>query len=456
MDGWAAVELAGLELGDERLNKRAITLLAAMAESPESSIPKACGGWAASKAAYRFLDNGRVQASAVRQMHARHSVQRMGVRTEVLLVQDTTGLDYTAHRRTRGLGKLDNDWVRGLKQHTVLAVGTDGLPLGVVHQALWARDDAEAGKKHRRKQASIQDKESFRWVRSLERSRAAVPAGIVTITVADREADIYEVFAAGRPGRSELLIRAAQDRRVATEQRYVWASVQAAAVGGTMTVRVEHSGNRPCRTARLRLRSRKVSLVPPARPAGPDRLEPVAVTGILAEEVDPPAGQEPVCWLLLTTLEIAGVQEVERAVRWYSYRWLVERYHYVLKSGCHVEDLQLETAERLERALAFYSIVAWRLLWLTYESRLRPQESCQVALSRPEWEALYATTHKTADVPDEAPPLREAVRWIGQLGGFLGRKGDGEPGVKTLWRGWMRLRDMTTTWCILRPDVGNG
>ena len=456
MDGWAAVELSELELGDKRLKQRAVKVLDALSAAPTSSIPAACGSWSSSKAAYRFFDNDRVKASAVREAHAVRTVQRMEGRSRVLLVQDTTGLDYTRHRGTRGLGALDNHWIVGLKQHTVLAVGTDGTPLGVVHQEIWARDDAEAGVKRRHKALPIQAKESYRWVRSLEQSRSRVPPAVVTITVADREADIYEVFAAARPGRSELLIRAAQDRRVATEQRYLWDSVSAVEPCGTMTVSIARSGDRPARTATLRIRFRSVELLPPSRPAGSGPLPPVWVTAILAEEVAPPAGGEAVCWLLLTTLAVEDAAAAEQCVRWYSCRWLVERYHYVLKSGCQVEELQLESAERLERALALYSMVAWRLLWLTYESRLRPDESCEVALSRAEWQSLYATTHKTAQVPETPMPLRQAVRWIAQLGGFLGRKSDREPGVKTLWRGWMRLIDITATWSILRPDVGNG
>ena len=155
--------------------------------------------------------------------------------------------------------------------------------------------------------------------------------------------------------------------------------------------------------------------------------------------------------MLLTTLPITTFPEARQVLRWYTYRWRIERYHYVLKSGCQVEKLQLETVDRLTRAVAVYSIVAWRLLWLTYQARQNPEAPCTVALSDSEWQALYAKVNKTATLPDDPPSLQTAVRWIAKLGGFLGRKGDGEPGVKVLWRGLRRLEDLADMWALLRP-----
>lgn len=167
---------------------------------------------------------------------------------------------------------------------------------------------------------------------------------------------------------------------------------------------------------------------------------------VLAEEAHPPPGVPPLCWLLLTTMPVPDFATARQYVQWYSARWLIERYHYVLKSGCRVEALQLETAERLERALATYAVVAWRLLWLTYEARRQPQAPCTVVLDAHEWHALACTIQRTPTPPMVAPTLAEAVRWIAQLGGFLGRRHDGDPGAKTLWRGLQRLHDIAATW----------
>lgn len=156
-------------------------------------------------------------------------------------------------------------------------------------------------------------------------------------------------------------------------------------------------------------------------------------------------------WLLLTTLPVTSFEDVVQCLRWYSYRWLIERYHYVLKSGCRIEQLQLETAERIHRALATYTIVAWRLLWITYLARYHPDAPADTVLETHEWQALYCTIHHTALPPPSPPSVHTCVRWIAQLGGFLARRRDGEPGVKTIWQGLRRLHDIAQTWLLVSP-----
>ena len=144
-----------------------------------------------------------------------------------------------------------------------------------------------------------------------------------------------------------------------------------------------------------------------------------------------------------------------QCVHWYTMRWFIERYHYVLKSGCQVEELQLEEAMRLQRATAVYCIVAWRILFLTYLSRVHPDEFCTRVLERFEWEALYCFTTKNHHLPENPLTISDVTRRIAILGGFLGRKGDGEPGAKVLWRGLRRLNDISHAY-VLCKDVGNG
>ncbi len=271
----------------------------------------------------------------------------------------------------------------------------------------------------------------------------------MVVTIADREADIYDLFALPRREGAHLLIRGAHNRRVSHEARYVWQAVRSSAVSGEMTVEVGRKDGHPPRLARVTVRHTSLFLQPPRHRRGRAALSPIPVHVILAEEEHPPPGANAVCWLLLTTLTVSTFEEAVQCVRWYSYRWLIERYHFVLKSGCRLEELQLEEAQRIERALATYCIVAWRLLWLTYEARQNPDASCETALERHEWQALYGTIHQTPLVPDTPPTLGQAVRWIAQLGGFLGRKHDGDPVVKTIWQGMRRLHDIANTWQLL-------
>jgi hypothetical protein len=216
--------------------------------------------------------------------------------------------------------------------------------------------------------------------------------------------------------------------------------------------------DRPARDAHLALRYAAVALVPPRRRGG-GRLPPVDVDAVLVEEDAAPAGQEPVRWLLLTSVPVADVASAWERVTWYTYRWRVERYHLVLKSGLRIEQRQLATAARLELCLAVCGVVASRLLRLTYLARVRPAAPAACVLPPDAWPVLWAARHPHAPAPPPAAPtLRQAVREIAALGGFLGRRGDGDPGVITLWRGWQRLQDLRAGYHLATalPTVGNG
>ena len=445
---WSALELRHVDLGDQRLNKRLVKLVDDFLAKPEASVPLASGDWAATKAAYRFWDNPRVDPDDIRAAHRNITLERLAEHHDepLLAIQDTTSFDFTDHPEITGLGYLGHSKRRGFWLHTVLAVSAAGIPLGPLHQHTWTRDPATLGKRAQRNKKETADKESQRWLDALATTQAVLPPGQMVVTVADREADFYDLFAAPRRPGSHLLIRAKPRRRVRQMERLLGEAVRATAAAGTWTVDLRRGDDRPPRQAVLTIRFATVDIAPPSTHPRRKELPHLRLTALLAEEENPPAGQEPVRWWLLTTLPITSLADAVQAVGWYALRWLVERYHYVLKSGCRIEQLQLETAERLERALATYAVVAWRLLWLTYEARRAPEASCEAVLPRDQWQVLHRVVHKTDTVPVSPPSLREAVRQIARLGGFLARKGDGEPGVKTIWRGLRRLEDLVTGW----------
>lgn len=451
MEGWAANELRRTQFGDRRLRDRLIRITEALATKPTASVPEAFGQWSATKAAYRFWDSKRVTPAAIRAGHRDATIERIQDHGLVLAVQDTTDLDFTHHPATKGLGPLEHPALWGLKVHSVLSVSDQGVPLGLLHQAVWARDPEQVGKRHQRRQRETKDKESQRWLTALQSSEEGMPESTRIVTVADREADIYDLFALPRRAGSELLIRAAHNRRV-NDQGYLWETVQRAPVAGEYTFTIQRKEDVAARQATMCVRFTQVMMQPPRHRAGRSSLRVIPVYAVLAQEEAAPVGVQAVQWLLLTTLAVTTFDAALCCVRWYSYRWLIERYHFVLKSGCNVEELQLETAERLESALATYCLVAWRLLWLTYEARRSPETSCSSVLETHQWQALYCTIHHTTIPPAEPPNLQQAMRWIAQLGGFLGRKSDGQPGVKTIWRGLRRLDDIAATWQLLRPS----
>jgi hypothetical protein len=427
-------------LGDERLNRRLQRLVDALAAQPQASVPQALGGWAATKAAYRFWDNDRVTPQAIRAAHFQATQARLPAAGVVLAIQDTTALQFTAHPATTGLGYLTRPDSRGLWVHSVLAVDEAGVPLGLLDQQVWARDPAHFGRRGTRARRLTTAKESQRWLTAVRASAAAVGPGRTVLAVADREADFFDLLAAERPAGVELLVRAKPRRRLHGRTELLGAALAAQPVAAELSVSLPRADDRPARTARLVVRYAAVVLERPSVHPRRRELRPLPLQAVWVEEPAPPAGQPPVRWLLLTTWPVTDPASAVQVVHWYSRRWLIERYHYVLKSGCRVEELQLETAARLERALATYGLVAWRLLWLTYEARRRPEASWAMVLDATEQEVLRR--QYGVGRADPAPTLRQAVHWLARLGGFLGRRGDGEPGVQTLWRGWQRLQAM--------------
>jgi hypothetical protein len=446
--GWVEGEFGGARLYDGRLRRRLYGLAADFFAQPGALIPEACGGTVAqSKAAYRFFANARVDMHSLLTGHVEATAQRIQPHAVVLAVQDTTTLNYTAHPTTEGLGPINTpqDHTVGLILHDTLAFTADGTPLGLVDVQCWARDPQRAGKKALRDGLPIEAKESIKWLRSY-RAAAAVQQlcpSTVVVSVGDREADLHELFweAQQTAGGPKLLVRAERTRRRRVEaagegeHEYLWQKVAALPVAGPHQLEVPRQGARPARTASLAVRYAPVTLRPPERHKA---LGAVAAWAVYAQEVGAPRGVAPLEWMLLTTVPVETLAQALERLQWYTRRWGIEVYHRVLKSGCRIEDRRLRTADSLESCLAIDLVVAWRIFWLAKRARDTPAAPCTVALDDDEWQALYVTVRDTAP-PATVPPLREAVRMIAALGGFLGRKGDGEPGTTTLWRGLAKL-----------------
>jgi hypothetical protein len=436
-------DLYPFDLGHRRLNRRAARLVGDALDNPGASIPQAAGTAAATQAAYRFLDNPHVRATDLDAAHTAYTLQRLAEHPgPVLVPQDTTPADFTSPARNRRLGQLAHAQHFGFFAHSALAVTGDGLPLGLLYQYVWLRPPEQRGKRKHRRSKETADKESQRWLDAEQACAAVVPPQRLLVMIGDREADFYDYFALPRRPNQHVLVRAKGRRRLADRDELLGVAVRGLAVAGQLEVTVPRKDGRPGRTARVAVRHGTVALAPPCTHPRRRQLPPLPVQVVHVVEVGAPAGVEPLQWLLLTTLPVTNFDEAARVVRWYGYRWRVERYHFTLKSGCQLEELQLETAERLRRALALYAMVAARLLYLTYLARQEPGGSCEKVLSREEWEVLWRHHFPGQPLPAGVPPLRQAVWWVARLGGFLGRKRDGEPGVKVLWRGLRKLHDM--------------
>ena len=454
VQGWAENEFGSAELGDKRRRVRLIEMASALGQRPRASLPEAANGdEAALKGMYRFFDNKCVEHGAILESHVSATIERMRVVDTVLAVQDSTEVYWT--HGAQGLGTLRGGKGNheGCLVHTTLALTPERVPLGLLQQQLWRRLGPPRAGDHARR--PIEEKESQKWLTGLEAVGAARAACPTThfISIGDREADVYELFMAPRPEGVDLLVRAMSNRLVAHPERKLWAHVTAAEVAATLTVQVGPREDRPARTAHLTVRWRQATLSPPRKP-GAAKLPRVTVWAILAREEAPPKDAEPVEWMLLTTLPIDHPADALLCLEWYACRWSIEVWHKVLKSGCQIEARELQTAGRLIRCLAVYSVVAWHVLYATMLARHVPDQPCTLLLDEDQWQALYCVIHKTSQLPGQPPTLRQAVRWIAKLGGFLGRKGDGDPGIKSLWQGLQRLFDMTIMYQALRPSLG--
>ena len=449
---WAEEEWGQASLGDTRLVERLITIGRDRYAQPQANIPQTCCSRAKTKAAYRFFDHKETTLQSLLAPHIEATTKRVAKEKVVLAIQDTTSLNYGTHPATTGLGPITNipTGVAGLMLHGTLAVNTDGTPLGLLAAQCWARNPAEFGKGAKRHQLPIEEKESNKWLTSFKAATAIATAcpNTTVVSVGDREADIYEFFALAdqTPNAPLLLVRAKHDRRLLEEQTRMSEYLSNCPVAGVQEIIVPRKGSRPARNAVLSIRHSKVVLAPPI---GKESHPPLSIWSVLAEEENPPVGIDPLRWLLLTTATTDSFEEACERISWYTKRWTIEVFHKTLKSGCHIENRQLGSADRLEACLAIDLVIAWRIHHLTKLGRETPDVPCTVYFEEAEWKALTAFANKNP-IPDEKPPtLREALRMVAVLGGFLARKCDGEPGTQTLWLGLQRLADITEMWKVM-------
>jgi hypothetical protein len=454
-EDWAEAEFMGANLGDKRRTERLVRLAKEMAEQPDSSLPVMMVDGAALKAAYRFFDNPANEHQEILGSHVQSTCRRMAKEGLVLAVQDTTYLDFSHHPGTSGLGPTTSEFKQGLVVHSTIAITPERVAIGVLQQHVWARDAETYAKLPDHKQRKIQDKESYKWLESLEciiELHKGLPETHF-VSVGDREADVYDLFLKERPEGVDLLVRAIRDRRIEEDtQRYLWPALASSPLAAEVEVWVPSTPKRPTHLAQLEVRWKQITLRPPKHRTS-EKLDAATVWAVWVNEPTPPDDAEKVEWMLLTTVPVNSTEAALERMQWYTCRWGIEVWHKVLKSGCRIESRQLDDAENLIRLLAVFSVVAWRILYAGTLARAIPDAPCNLLLEEAEWQALYCTIHRTNILPDHSPTLREAVRMIGRLGGFQGRKSDGEPGAQALWTGFRRLHDLTAMYKIMRfPD----
>lgn len=457
---WAEREFGSMRVYDTRLKERLYTIAQDFYNKPEANIPESCGSKARAIGAYRFFQNKKVSMDVILDAHTEATIERIKRYKTVLVPQDTTTLDYSAHPMTAGLGPTNTIASKsiGLILHDTLAFSEEGTPLGLLDAQIWARDESDRGKSIRRKELPIEQKESMKWLRSYRRlcDVQKLCPNTLLVSIGDRESDIYELFQEAQKGENKpgLLVRSAKNRQRHVEEDRLWSYMSKIDVSGQFQLHVPRRGNNKAREARMALRYAQVELQPPKRLASAN---PIKIWAVYIKESEPlPDVARPLEWMLLTTVAVENWDEAFQKVQWYTRRWGIELYHRTLKSGCRIKDRQLGSADRLETALAVDMVVAWRIYHMTMLGREVPDASASVFFKEEQWKALYCYVHKTPIAPEKPPTLREAIRMVGGIGGHLGRKSDGEPGTVTLWRGIQRLDTAREMYVIFTSSSRDG
>jgi Transposase Tn5 dimerisation domain/Transposase DNA-binding len=481
MQEWIEQEFSSCDLGDRRLDDRLKTIISRISQDPSRSLSSACRGFAEVVACRRFFDNEVVSQSQLLAPHREASLERIKQHLKVLFTQDTTELDFTTKKKLQGTGPLSSPYRRGFFTHNELVVSPERLPLGLWETSIEARLDQDHGKASQRKEKPIEQKETYRWLKGYRHGcdLAQLVPGTQVIVCADREADIYEIFAewqtrlaSGQPAASWLIrsktnrclepfeeeeqVPPPKEQTQKPARQKIQQCLEESPVLGTISFTVpakeqfkkvqggsRKKVSRSRRIATQEIRAIQVQLKAPRRE---DRCLPaVKIWVVQAKEINPPAGEEPIHWILLTSLEATDFEQACEVIDLYLCRWEIEVFHRVLKTGCRVEELQLRTSPRIKLAILLYMIVAWRVLYVMHLGRQCPDLPCSVVFEDDEWQSTWVII-KGGSPPQSPPTLNEMIRMVASFGGFLGRKRDGHPGPQTLWIGLTRVQDFALCW----------
>jgi hypothetical protein len=475
MGSWIDHELAGCVFPDERLGRRFTVLMEQLAHGLGQTLPLACGDWASTKAAYRFLDNRRVSEEEILAGHFQATRARLAsIVGPILVLHDTTEFSFTrsdtqAIGQTRkapaGPQKIDGRWrlhtVCGILMHSSLAVTTEGLPLGLTAVKLWTRKKFKGTNALKGKgmnggahsinatRIPIEKKESIRWLQNVRQSVANLGEGDRCVHIGDRESDIYELFCDCESLKTHFVMRTCVDRRSGDGGRTVTEAMRQQRVKAVHRVEVRDTKGRPS-TAVLEIKYHRLQVCPPI---GKEKRYPdLTLTVIHAQERGQPKGRDRVDWKLITNLPVTCKADAIEKLDWYTLRWKIETFHKILKSGCRAEDSKLRSAERLANLIAILCILAWRVLWL-----------CMVHRASPELPAKLVFTDTEITLLERLVPMKDGLRKrtvgrflirLARLGGYLDRTRDPPPGNMVLWRGMARLTDIHLGF-TLAEDVGN-
>ena len=460
---WYEGEFLDLNLSDERLNKRFGIIMKYRMQKPNGSIPDTFVSWAKTKAAYRFISNDKVDPEMILKSHKNSTINRLKDKNIILAVQDTSEITYSGLEEAEGLGYINHsETAKGFYYHPTIAVTVEGTPLGILDSQVWIRETLTKGKTEKeyalkKRHTPIEQKESNKWLKSYQtlcEIETNNHKDFHLVSVCDREADIFELFyehaKITNENKPDLIVRAKSNRIIsAGAENYLFDELNNHELFAEYKIIVPRKKGVQIRDATLQVKFKEVTIEPPNNLINRSSYSKIKLYAVTTNELNPPKDVDPVHWFILTTLPVLNFDNAFDIIEWYRQRWVIEVFFKTLKSGCNIEKYQFHTFERLKRVLAIDSIIAWRILFLTTFGRECPDLPASILFEEHEWKALHARIHMTKDVPDEVPSLSVVMRQIGQLGGHLGRKSDGYPGVLTISKGLYQLYSISIIWKLL-------
>lgn len=464
---WIDEEFRTIEFGDKRLIKRFKQIVEEFMKNAQLNISSMFDSWSSIKGCYRFFSNDKVSARLILNEHITSTILRIEQDThQVLVLHDTTYIDYKKRYKTSNLDCItknvkSENIAKGLILHNSFAINELSTPLGLINQQFVERKDLKEGtrkiKKHLIHQRPIEEKESYRWIEAIKmfQQLGCKKQGIVH--VADREGDFYELYRECFDLEEKFLIRASHNRainkikrREAPKER-MFDHFHSLVPQAKISIDIQVNKETKHRKAELSIAFKKFTLPPPPNRTvrkDSEKLYNIELYGIIITEENPPVNHEALEWLLITNIPVNNVEEAIEKMRWYSLRWNVETFHKILKSGCSIEDAQLRSKEKLIKYITIKSIIAWRIFWLSKIARVDEDYNCNEILTKNEQVVLFKRFNKGQN-NTEPITAKQALIWIGKLGGYIGRNSDTFPGIVTIWRGWTRLMNMVDDYQII-------
>ena len=445
---WAQLELQSMDLGDVRLNRRAVKIADTLGLAPGRTIPQAFQSWTSTKACYNFFSNDLVSEEKIIAPHIEQTILRMKEHPVVLLINDTSELDYNSKDAMEGKERITNTKT-GLWLHPTIAVTPERVMLGIVDVNFWKRKPIPEG--INQDKVPIENKESYRWLHSYKRSCniAKEIADVQLINISDREGDIIEIFDEVAKQKeqgysADIIVRSQYDRLLINEnkkeQTKLRKKLQEAVSLGKIEFVIPATENRCGRKVRQQLKGVTVLL----KPANKKTM--VKINAVMAIEEHPPQGEKALMWILITSLRVDTFEDVAKVVSYYLCRWEIETFFKVLKSGCKIEERQLQTTDRMKALITMFMILAWRVLYTMMMGRVHGEMPCDVIFHEVEWRSVYKILHKKKELPKKAPSLGDFIKMVAAFGGYVNRKNEGPPGVKVVWKGMARMLDFALAW----------